>query len=1111
MKKTIRLFAILAILLGVVSCQDNELDNGQVIDNGKLTITATIETPDATRVTYDVDNEVNHKITPAWTVGDKIIGFDNATPENHTFTFTVESLDGTKAVLSDGGYAPGNATKLYAIYYPGKTPANFTGSGASTKLAVDLTTQNDAVLNDNSPALMCATGTIEAGSVNFSFVNQTAIIGVTQFKLPSAATLTSVSVDGLITNGTFELNVSGDLVLTPGTTPSTITATGSWATADVDNICETPLYFATLPTAAAKIALRASDGTNTYKNLAAIASTDITAGNYYYMKKNLDHVADVNGVKYGTIDEAFAAANRATSAVTLTLLADCVSAGMLSLNSTASGTGAVTLDLNGRTLTVTPTGMKGIEIDGTRSLTVRDGASGGKIVSSAQYMVYATGTAPGGAIKQFILQSGSLNGTYAGSNNSTALHLITINGKYEITGGSISATNTNYRGIYLGNNSTLDVNNLTVNTSAYCVYVASGTINLDGGTFTRTGTYCVYTSDELSIANISAGTYTHTSSGNPLIYASKGVINVTGGYFEAVNVRPVNRSADGRTNVTGGCFNKPLPDSVMVDALDAEYINVHNTDGGTSGTYPFTVSAVSSTPKVATLAQDSFSWDFGTIEGAMKGADVRAKANGNSTVTLTDDCTATSTKSVSAGNTFSVILDLAQHSISSAAPGSAISTASTFVLNNTGATTGEITSSATTLTVTAGTATINGGSLYGTTNAASVSSGATLTINNGYFFGAGGSDISSSGTVSISAGRFNHEVAPGWLADGCVSSTEDYSFKERSYNNKVAAASIVATVNGEGYANLAAAAAAATAYSGGEETVTLQLLDDITHNDALLLTNASKPVILDLNGYTLTTTTEGFITTNNTLTIKDTGHLDNENTVYGKITSSAYHVIEITSTGTININACVIECTATDQANVNSTAAIWQDNSSSSIELNDAVVYTTNKVTVIMCKNGHLTINGDSEVACTKVSAGYPAVCSNGGDTGSEIIINGGSFYSSIDVQYNSTITHGAGGSESSTGTLDIHGGYFYYKGSKSDRYPVRARFLSQNPNITVDGGYFSKELYSNATSSKDITVPAGYSRQSVTPSVSHPFTKIPALVSVECLYASKVDVTPTL
>ena len=1113
MKKIYNSILLLALMLGAVSCQDNGLDDGQVIDNGKLTITATIVTPDATRVTYDVDNDA-HTITPAWTVGDKIIGFDN---DGHKFTFTVSKVDGGtgRAVLNTGAYAKGGATKIYAIYAPGYEPEDFGGSASDYTLDVDLGTQNLAVLTEDSPVLMCATADITAGGATLSFENQTAIIGVTKFKLPAAATVTSVSVDGLITTGTFELNGSGDLVLTPGMTPATVSATGSWATGE-GNICTTPLYFATLPTDDAKIVLNASDGANVYYNLSAIATTDIEAGNYYYMAKNfVVAVADVAGVKYNTIDAAWEAANAATEDATITLLANCTSAGMLSLNSTASGTGAVTLDLNGRTLTVTPTGSKGIEIDGTRSLTVRDGASGGKIVSSAQYMVYATGTAPGGAIKQFILQSGSLNGTYDGSSNSTALHLITNNGKFEITGGSISATNTNYRGIYLGNNSTLDVNNLTVNTSAYCVYVAIGTINLDGGTFNRTGTYCVYTSNESSVANISAGTYSHTSSGNPLIYADKGVINVTGGYFEAVNVRPVNcagtSASDGVAYVTDGCFNKPLMTEVLKDKSANEYVNVHNTDGGTSGTYPFTVSAVSSTPKVATLAQGSNSWDFGTIEGAMKGADVRAKANGHSTVTLTDDCSAASTMSVSAGNTYAVILDLAQHSITSTAPGSAISTASTFVLNNTGATTGEITSSATTLTVTAGTATINGGSLYGTTNAASVSSGATLTINNGYFFGAGGSDISSSGTVSISAGRFNHEVAPGWLADGCVSSTEDYSFKERSYNNKVAAASIVATVNGEGYANLAAAAAAATAYSGGEETVTLQLLDDITHNDALLLTNASKPVILDLNGYTLITTTEGFITTNNTLTIKDTGHLDNENTVYGKITSSAYHVIEITSTGTININACVIECTATDQANVNSTAAIWQDNTSSHIVLNDAVVYTINKVSVIMCKNGHLTINGESEVACTKATAGYPAVCSYGGQTGSDIIINGGSFYSSIDVQYNSTITHGASGSNSDTGMLTIHGGYFYYKGTKADRYPVRARFIAQNPNITVDGGYFSKELYHSNTPANDITVPDGYSRQSVTPSVSHPFTKIPALVSVECLYASKVDVTPTL
>ena len=159
MKKISKLFAILAVLLFAASCQNTAIDNGQTIDNGAFTVTATIVTPDATRVTYDVDN-VGHTITPAWTVGDEIIGFDDA---DQTFTFLVDAVDGSgRATLDLNGYVPGGATKLYAIYYPGKAVSDFGGSASDYTLAVDLGTQG-AVLNDASPVLMCATAAITAG------------------------------------------------------------------------------------------------------------------------------------------------------------------------------------------------------------------------------------------------------------------------------------------------------------------------------------------------------------------------------------------------------------------------------------------------------------------------------------------------------------------------------------------------------------------------------------------------------------------------------------------------------------------------------------------------------------------------------------------------------------------------------------------------------------------------------------------------------------------------------------------------------------------------------------------------------------------------------------
>ena len=1095
MKKIITL-SLFAALFCAVSCQHG-LDNGQDLSNG-LKVEAVISQFGDTRVDYIPQNsEEPYYIDAFWHVGDVVFGFDD---QGQKFDFTVESVAAGVATLNIGSYVPGAATTLHAIYYPGKSSTDLEGDSPNYSLPVNLDAQSGE-LDGDSPVLMCATSAISAGSVSFTFNSETAIIGVTRFKLPADATITSIELEGVVTGGTIEVDGGGSLVLTPDGTRRSVTATGSWATSG--QICTTAVYFASLPTADAYLVLNATDDSaNEYANVSTIAQKTIEAGLYYYTEKILDApVAEVAGVNYGTIDEAFAAANRATSAVTITLLADCISAGMLSLNSTASGTGAVTLDLNGRTLTVTPTDTKGIEIAGTRSLTVRDGASGGKIVSSARYMVYATGTAPGSPIKQFILQSGSLNGTYTGSNNSTALHLITNNGNFEITGGSISATNTNYRGIYVGNNSTLDVNNLTVNTSAYCVYVASGTINLDGGTFNRTGTYCVYTSEETSVANISAGTYTQTSSGNPLIYAGKGEINVTGGYFEAVNVRPVNcegtSASDGVAYVTDGCFNKPLMTEVLKDKGANEYVNVHNTDGGTSGTYPFTVSAVSSTPKVADLAQDPFTWDFGTIEGAMKGADVRAKANGNSTVTLTADCTASSTMSVSAGNTYSVTLDLAGYDITSTALGSAITTASNFVLTDSGATSGEINSTATALAVTAGTATVNSGSLYGATNAASVSSGASLTIIDGYFYGNGAADITGAGTVTVNGGCFRYSPESWCPASAAVTSSSEL-FNTRTYNYRVEYAA--ATVNGVGYPTLAAAAEAAVAYDGASETVTLQLQDDLEYNSVLNLTHASKPVVLDLNGHSLSTSAAPFITSSDTLTITDSQFNPVEGTsIHGMITSSQDSVILIdTDNANLTIRNCKIACTAPDNEKLQDGAAVVQK-ATCTVSIENAVIYTTNKVTAVLCHKGNLNISGENtEIACTK-EGGFPAVSTISGTNSvagnSAIIITGGKFYSNITGATNreshlSTVNLGYYYDNTKyqyTGTLKIQGGYFY-AANTSNHYSVRAKYLTRIPNITVEGGYYNTEPHNN------ITFPTGYEKQTLSPAATCRFNMIPGI-----------------
>lgn len=1080
MKKTIKLFSILAILLGAVSCQDNELDNGLVIDDGNLTITATIVKSEATRVTYD-DTTTPNTITPAWTIGDKIIGFDDA---DQKFTFTVSSVDGAgRASLDLGSYSPGAATKLYAIYYPGKAESDISVLGED-KLVVDLSTQNGAELNESSPVLMCATAEITGSSVTLAFENQTAIIGVTKFKLPAAATITSVSVDGLITSGKFKLDGGGNLVLTPSTTPSTITATGTWATGE-GNICDTPLYFATLPTSGANIVLNAGDNSgNDYANLSAIASANIEAGNYYYMAKNLGApVADVNGVKYGTIEEAFAAANRSTSAVKITLLSDCWSNAALKINTTKSGTGVVTLDLDTYTLT-------GLASDTTivvagRTMTIT-GSGSGKITSSVNKNTVrvegseATLNITGGTIEStasrgvHCLSKATLNilgGTITSSNSYGVYCEATVS----VSGGTINTDATGTSSAPLaamsvanGGTGTISGGKLTCHqsyTSCFRCYGPSSSVTMSGGicegrwgcfqngganTVDITGgtiettSYALYLNNASSVANISGGIITNTSTA-ATIYVQKGTVYVTDGYVSAGGVNPVGNS-EGVAYVTGGYFNKPVNNKFTAAApvLPAEsvrYVNVFNENLATKDDYPFTVVSTAVTPKVATVEEGTYTWEFGTIESAINAASIRANKSGDATITLNADCSATSSMTVNTGNDNTITLDLNNYCISSS-QSPALTTVSNFVLKDSGIK-GELsTNGAIALNVSAGTASISTGSVYGASTAANVSGG-SLRIYDAHIYGGGIADISvTTGSITISGGYFNHQPEVGWLSDGYNDVDVEEHFNNRIYNYEVQATATVATVDGVAYGSWGAAAAAACSYGGASSKIVLQLQEDITTNVAVNLTHASKPIEVDLNGHTLSATVPQFITTTETVTITDS------QTTKGKLTSNQYQMIYLTTAGTINIDNCVIECTAaaaasSSNAAENSMISLVGTSTSMRGTLNitgsGTKIYTTDKVQLIRAQ-GNLTITNGEFTSGNDTSKGFYIVyCHNY----SNIIINGGSFKS-----YSSATVY----SGNSGGKVTINDGYFF---NKDGNYDVSAYSETCGASFTLNGGYY--------------------------------------------------------
>ena len=633
MKKTIKFFAILAVLLFAASCQNTDIDNGQAIDNGSFTVTATIVAPDATRVTYDVDNETTHTITPAWTVGDAIIGFDDA---DHTFTFTVASVDGSgRATLDANGYVPGAATKLYAIYYPGKTVSDFTGTGASTKLAVDLTTQGGGALNDASPVLMCATADITAGGATLDFENQTAIIGVTKFKVADAdATITQLNLNGAKALATFEIS-GGELVLTPKGDPATLQIAGSW-TADGSGIVTTSLYFAAIPTASADLRLDAVSATKTYSNLSAIATSDLAAGRYYYMAKNLGECeAAIGKTAYATLAEAWTVANAATSPVTITLLGSCTAAGALTLDNSASGTGAVTLDLNGKTLST----ASQIRVNNGRDFTITDNstdvlASQGTISSS-----YSGG--------QAIYIDASLFTQLGGNINSTASdkYVLYLNGASTATLSAGSVTAQTYSAAYVGASAALTVDGTAQVTSVgrHGIYTA-GTLNVKGSaqiTAKASERYAI-SAALTSTTNITeTPTIATTHSEGRAVYAGgNAVVNINGGTFvgnksaaygiissnastSTVTItdcyvnspKPVAINSSGKLYVKGGCFSTCVKDVFTVDASSNVYVNALNTDNETNATYPF---RITDDPELVRMTRSTENFKFAMLQAAAK-------------------------------------------------------------------------------------------------------------------------------------------------------------------------------------------------------------------------------------------------------------------------------------------------------------------------------------------------------------------------------------------------------------------------------------------------------------------------------------------------------------
>lgn len=645
MKKIITLILGVAVLF---SCQQVDIDSNTEITGKPLKVTAYIDGNIETRMSYDT---TYNSILPHWEDGDEVFGFDNA---GGTFTFTVTRSGNNEAELSvpsayQETYQSNGATKLYAIFAPSYSVANL----SNNTLSIDLASQG-GVLDASTPALMCATGSIVNNEAELHFTNQTAIIGVKKFQLngvSAVSEVTGLTINGVITGGIIAVDQTTDkLKLTPGSTISSITASGSWET-DASGICTTAVYFAAMPTDNADLTLSATTGTSSFDNLSSIKQSDIEAGKYYYLSKKLGTpVAAIGRERYETIDAAWAVANAAKSDVTLTLLANCTADATLTLNN--SGSGAVTLDLNGKTLTG-PSSNPTLSISNSRSLTVCDNSTsnvanqGALVGVSNAHTVYAYE----GTIE---ISGGTIN---APRNHDKAALWIQTSSSATMSGGKLDASSSNYMAAYVGSGSSLTVSDGDIESHLQCIY-SIGTTTITGGKFESKTTYPVY----------SVGT---------------GNISVSGGYFssqstsvELFNVAKLDDNT-GTCTVTGGCFDR------AINSYRTARCNTLNDEAETKATHPFKVGNYA---KKWIIKKGSNTYNHATVGCAVTQAN---SAAADVTMTPNSDANHTSTVSFTLNNpSHTITLDIKGQTVGKTSSGKFITAGGKVIITDSGTTKG---------------------------------------------------------------------------------------------------------------------------------------------------------------------------------------------------------------------------------------------------------------------------------------------------------------------------------------------------------------------------------------------------------------------------------------
>lgn len=309
-------------------------------------------------------------------------------------------------------------------------------------------------------------------------------------------------------------------------------------------------------------------------------------------------VAKIGDTGYTSLAAAFnAAANKAT----ITVVADT---SIIGENVILSGKN-VTLDLNGKTVTADNSNTGNIQVENKATLTLKDSAGSGSIVTGSPYVYDVTDkTAIYVENANFVMNSGTIStvcndpqnegqfgvGAYQDSNVTinggtirSGWYCVASNGQntnsnITINGGELIST-ADYAIYAPAKNSTVTINNGTVNGAAGAIAMRAGDLIVNGGTLTSdksgyTGTWDDGTGNlKKAVVSLESGTEKDYGPINARIHGGK--ITMTSTEKPLMNINKQYR--DLKFTIDGGAFSEDIS-TTYKDYLDSKATVAKNAD-----------------------------------------------------------------------------------------------------------------------------------------------------------------------------------------------------------------------------------------------------------------------------------------------------------------------------------------------------------------------------------------------------------------------------------------------------------------------------------------------------------------------------------------------------